>query len=88
MQLDNLAQVAEDLRQRGLDASHNFLYGPHGGMEGLDVGEDFFPLWELLLPENQAALERLDFTAIKAARSADWSIEPPHLRRYALQPGS
>jgi len=83
MQEDELAQVAEDLRRRGIDACHEVLYGPHGGLEGLDVGDDFFPLWELMLPENQAALERLDFAAIKARRGADWSVEPPRLRREA-----
>ncbi|HXK05503.1 MAG TPA: hypothetical protein VMS37_24070 [Verrucomicrobiae bacterium] len=83
MQLDDLAQVADDLRRQGVDACHEVLYGPHGGLEGLDVGEDFFPLWELLLPENQAALDRLDFAAIKARRGEDWSVEPPRLRRTA-----
>ena len=83
MQLDDLAQVAEDLREQGLDACHDFLYGPHGCLEGLDVGEDFFPLWELMLPENQEALVRRDFAWIKAQRGADWSVEPPRLRAGA-----
>ena len=78
--LDDLAQVAEDLRARGIDACHDFLYGPHGCLEGLDVGEDFFPMWELILPENQEAVERLDFAAIKAHREPDWSVEPPRFR--------
>ena len=52
-------------------------YGPHGGREGLDVGDDFFPLWELILPENQEALAQLDFAAIKARRGPDWSVDPP-----------
>jgi hypothetical protein len=80
MTLDDLAQVAEDLRRRGIDACHDFLYGPHGCLEGLDVGEDFFPLWELLMPENQDALEQMDFAAIKSRRPPDWSVEPPRLR--------
>jgi len=80
MTLDDLAQVAEDLRRRGIDACHDFLYGPHGCLEGLDVGEDFFPLWELLLPENQDALEQADFDTIKSRRPPDWSVEPPRLR--------
>ena len=46
-------------------------------LEGLDVGDDFFPLWELILPENQEALARLDFAAIKARRGPDWSVDPP-----------
>jgi len=76
IQVDNLAEMAEQLRRRGVDASHEILYGPHGGREVLDIGDDFFPLWELLLPENREALERLDFAAIKARRSADWSVDP------------
>ena len=70
--LDDLDQMAEDLRKLGLDVCHEFVYGPQGCLEGLDVGEDFFPLWELRLPENQEALERLDFEAIKAHRNPEW----------------
>ena len=73
--LDDLAQFAEDLRRRGVDAFHEFLYGPHGCVEGLDVADDFFPLWELSLPENQEALERVDFASIKARRGAGWSVD-------------
>ena len=76
LQLDNLAQIAEDLRKLGLDAYHDFVYGPRGCLEGLDVGEDFFPLWELALPENQESLERLDFLAIKARRGQNWPLAP------------
>ena len=83
MQLDDLAQVAEDLRRRGVDACHDFLYGPHGCLEGLDVGEDFFPLWELVMPENQDAVDRMDFAEIKRRRGEDWSVEPPRLRAVA-----
>ena len=80
MNLDDLAQVAEDLRRRGIDACHDFLYGPHGCLEGLDVGDDFFPLWELMMPENQDALAGLDFAAIKRRRASDWSVDrPPRL---------
>jgi len=86
MKLDDLAQVAEDLRSRGIDAWHDFLYGPHGCLEGLDVGDEFFPLWELMLPENEDALERMDFAAIKGRRGADWSVEPPRLRAYGAGP--
>jgi hypothetical protein len=75
--LDDLAQVAEDLRRRGLDAVHDFLYSARGCVEGLDVGEDFFPRWELSLPENAEALAQADFVAIKSRRSPGWSIEPP-----------
>jgi len=77
IQVDNLAEMAEELRRRGVDACHEILYGPHGGREGLDIGEDFFPLWELLRPENQASVALLDFAAIKARRSPDWSVDPP-----------
>jgi hypothetical protein len=75
--LDDLAQIAERLQALGLDACHEFLYGPCGYQEGLDVGEDFFPLWELNLPENQDAFERFDFAAIKARRGPEWSLAPP-----------
>jgi hypothetical protein len=82
-QLDDLAQVAEDLRALGVDACHVILYGPHGGLEGLNVGDEFFPLWELHLTENREALERADFAAIQAGRGTDWSVEPPIHRRAA-----
>jgi hypothetical protein len=83
MQLDDLAQVAEDLRRQGIDACHDFLYGPHGGLEGLEVCGEFFPLWELMIPENHEALTRLDFECIKGRRGEDWSVEPPRLRAIA-----
>ena len=73
--LDDLEQVALDLRKRGIEAVHDFLYGPHGGVEGLEVGDDFFPLWELCQAENSEALEKADFTAIKRRRAAGWTIE-------------
>ena len=40
--VDDLVQVAEDLRRLAVDATYVILYGPHGGVEGLEVGEDFF----------------------------------------------
>jgi hypothetical protein len=80
--LDDLAQVAEDLRKRGLDVIHDFLYSARGIVEGLDVGDDFFPRWELSLAENAEALERADFAAIKNRRADGWTIEPP------VQPGT
>ena len=43
IQVDNLAEMAEELRRCGVEACHEILYGPHGGREGLDVGDDFFP---------------------------------------------
>ena len=80
--LDDLAQAAEELRCRGLDVCHEILYGPHGGLEGLNVSDEFFPLWELTMPENRDDLERADFAAIQARRGPDWSVEPPiHWRR-------
>lgn len=79
--LDDLAEAAEQLRRHGLEACHEILYGPRGGREGLDVGDDFYPLWELLLPENQEALARFDFAAIKARRGPNWSVDPP---RYGM----
>ncbi|HEV2448560.1 MAG TPA: hypothetical protein VGS58_21655 [Candidatus Sulfopaludibacter sp.] len=75
LQLDGLAQAADDLRCRGVDADYVLLYGPHGGVEGLEIADDFFPLWELMLPENQDAFERLDFAAIKARRCPGWSLD-------------
>jgi hypothetical protein len=81
--LEDLAQVAEDLRKRSVDAQYTILGGLHGALEGLEIGEDFFPLWELSLPENQAALETLDFEAIKARRAANWSVKPPKYARSA-----
>jgi hypothetical protein len=81
--LNDLVQVAEDLRELSFDARYVILYGPRGGVEGLEVGDDFFPLWELSLPENRAALEKLDFEAIKARRGSDWSVEPPKNARVA-----
>jgi hypothetical protein len=77
MILDDLAQVAEDLRRKGLDVVHDFLYSARGCVEGLDVGDDFFPRWELGLAENAEALARADFAAIKARRHPGWTIEPP-----------
>lgn len=73
----DLAQIAEDLRKISIDATYEIVYGPHGGLEGLEVCGEFFPLWELSLPENQAALQGFDFAAIKARRGPDWSVEPP-----------
>lgn len=73
--LEDLGAVADELRKRGIDAVHDFLYGPHGCVEGLDVGDDFFPRWELSMPENLEALERADFAAIKERRALDWSFE-------------
>lgn len=77
IQIDNPVQLAEDLRKLGFDASHEIVFGPRGYQEGLNLGDDFFPLWELTLPENRHALARLDFTAIKARRGRDWSVAPP-----------
>jgi hypothetical protein len=81
--VDDPVQIAEELRKLSVDATYVILYGPHGGMEGLEVGEDFFPLWELSLPENRAALEKLDLAVIKARRGPDWSVQPPKRARSA-----
>ncbi|HZT28467.1 MAG TPA: hypothetical protein VFA33_01195 [Bryobacteraceae bacterium] len=83
IRLDDLGQVAEDLRKRGVVAEYSFLYGPHGCVEGLDVGDDFFPQWELSLAENAELLERADFEGIKQRRAPDWSVEPPARRKAA-----
>jgi hypothetical protein len=68
--LDDLEQLAEDLRKLGLDANYEFLYVRSGCQEGLTIGEDFFSRSELSLPENQDALDRFDFAAIRARRGA------------------
>ena len=68
--LVDLYELANQLRKLGIDASQEFLYTSRGCQEGLTIGEDFFPLSELSLPENQDALERFDFAAIKARRAA------------------
>jgi hypothetical protein len=81
--LNDLGQVAEDLRKRGIEAQHDFLYCPHGCVEGLDVEDDFFPLWELSLAENAESLEHGDFAAIKSRREADWSVDRPAQLRLA-----
>ncbi|HTS30091.1 MAG TPA: hypothetical protein VMH81_29670 [Bryobacteraceae bacterium] len=75
IRLDDLGQVAEELRKRGIDATHDFLYGPHGCVEGLDVDDNFFPLWELKLAENLEAFVRADFAAIARRRGPEWSLE-------------
>ena len=75
--IDDPVQLAEDLCKLGLDAGHEIVFGPRGYQEGLDIGPDFFPLWELSLPENRVNLARLDFAAIKARRGRDWSVNPP-----------
>jgi hypothetical protein len=75
--IEDPVQLAEDLCRLGFDACHEIVFGPRGYQEGLDVGPDFFPLWELALPENQKALAALDFAAIKARRGQDWSVAPP-----------
>lgn len=69
LHLDDLEELCEELRKLGYEACHDFLYSPRGCQEGLEVGEDFFPLSELTSPENRDALERLDFAAIKARRA-------------------
>ena len=76
---DGLAEFAEELRDEGIDACHDFVFGSHTFLEGLAVGDEFFPLWELILPENRDALDRRDFADIKARRLPDWSVDPPRL---------
>jgi hypothetical protein len=85
VQLDDLDQLVVDLRKLGIDSCHEFVYGPHGCVEGLDVGNDFFPLWELKLAANLDALRRLDFAAILARRHYGWSIEPPRAAVHTIE---
>ena len=82
--IDDLDQAVEDLRKLGVDAFHEFVYSAQGCLEGLDVGEDFYPLWELILPENRADLANADFAAIKARRGPDWCPERPRSRAAAV----
>ena len=79
--VDDLAQAAEDLRKIGINAEYDFLYGAHGCIEGLNVGDDFFPRWELILAENLESLEAGDLAAIKNRRREDWTAEPPRPAR-------
>lgn len=80
IQFDNPVQLAEELCKLGLDASHEIVFGPRGYQEAVDVGDEFFPLWELTMPENQGFLAALDFAAIKARRGTDWSVAPPQAK--------
>src|SRR5262249_32606073 len=75
--LDDLPEIAEELQRLGMDVTHEIIYGPRGYQEGLDVGEEFFPLWELNLPENQEDFERRDFAPILARRGPNWSVAAP-----------
>jgi hypothetical protein len=75
LQTDELAQVAEDLRREGVDARHSFVFCSHMWVEGLEIDDEFFPLWELMAEDNGEAFERRDFAAIVARRRADWSVE-------------
>jgi hypothetical protein len=85
IRIEDPVELAEDLCRRGLEACHEIVFGPRGYQEGVDVNSDFFPLWELELPENQEALARLDFGAIKARRGPDWSIAAPvHTARMGV----
>jgi hypothetical protein len=68
--LNDLAELADQLRKLGFDATQEFLYTARGCQEGLSIGEDFFPLAELSLPDNRDALEKFDFAAVKAHRAA------------------
>jgi hypothetical protein len=77
IRVDDLVQLAEELRTRGCDACHEILAGPNGSyQEVLEIGLDFFPLWELSLPENQVDLEKLDFASIKSRRGPSWPAAP------------
>lgn len=81
--LDDLAQTAEDLRSIGIDASYEIVCCSRWCLEGLDVCDDFFPLWELSLSENEADLEACNFARIKARRRPDWSVAPPQFSHGA-----
>lgn len=80
-QLQDLDEFVAGLRKLGLESCHEYVYSAHGCVEGVDVGDDFFPLWELQLPHNLEALQQLDFAAIKSRRLGDWSLERPPRNR-------
>jgi len=80
-QFNDLSQVAAHLRKLGVDAHQEFVYCARGGLEGLSIGAEFFPNWELNLVENREAVARGDFDAVKSRRGADWSVEPPRRGR-------
>ena len=72
MKYENLADLAEEFQTRGLAVEYEIVFAEGRFLEGLDVGDDFYPLWELEAPENEAALERGDFADIKSRRAPDW----------------
>lgn len=76
LQFENLAELADRLRSRGIDVDYEIIFAEDRYLEGLDVGEEFFPLWELVSPENTDALERGDFDAIRSRRPPGWSVVP------------
>jgi hypothetical protein len=77
IELDGLAQLAEELRLRGINASHEIMFSAGCYCEGIEIDDEFFPLWELSLPDNQKLVDSFDFAAIKARRAKDWSVAPP-----------
>lgn len=76
-QFENLAQFADELKAKGVDVDYEIVFAEGRYLEGLDIGEEFFPLWELCDPANDEALSRLDFDAILARRPANYSVAAP-----------
>jgi hypothetical protein len=74
---ENLPQFAAELRRHGIDAEVKSPGGPKGVQIGLQVGRSFYPLWELNLEENAAALASFDFESITARRKPGWTIAIP-----------
>jgi hypothetical protein len=74
---ENLPQFAAELRRHGIDAEVKSPCGPKGVQIGLQIGRSFYPLWELNLEENAAALASFDFESIRARRTAGWTIAIP-----------
>jgi hypothetical protein len=75
--VDDLTKIAAVLLGRGVAARREAKDGLTFRLEGLVVDQEFFPLWELNLPENERAASALDFQQIKARRADGWSEEPP-----------
>ena len=83
---NGLAKFAIQLRHLGMDAETDSKYGPKGIQQGLGVGFDFYPLWELT--ENHALIDTIISSSTPAAahavlesirkkRKTSWTIAIP-----------
>jgi hypothetical protein len=76
IRLADLDAIAEDLRRHGVNARRERVIAQQFAVEGLRIGGDFFPLWEMNLPDNVSAAESWDWNQIKNRRGASWSAHP------------